>query len=222
LRRTPAIQLGSAFAAYDATDFTLADSVLTHLGNCAAQFPHNTALHLGNASRAAVVGVRFDMGCQSVAVMSSSRVFIADCAFNEVDTYPGVHSSNGGFEFAIQVRATCPPCSPLVLLAPRPRTPGGVRLLHAVSFLASLRATLQEPPHVAELHYFGNNSYEGNARAFNRWESFTSDGGADSFYNETALSQTLRPDGTATLELAGALAQSEFFCALRFVLCDGG
>lgn len=81
---------------------------------------------------------------------------------------------------------------------------------------------MQEPPHVAELHYFGNNTYEGNARAFNRWESFTSDGGADSFYNETALAQTPHPDGTATLELAGSLSQSEFYCAsLCAPLCPG-
>jgi len=68
-----------------------------------------------------------------------------------------------------------------------------------------------DAPHVSEHHYFGNNSYVGNPLAFSRWDSFTTDGGADSFYNSTVVSQAPNADGTATLQLAGPVTVSVFF-----------
>lgn len=68
-----------------------------------------------------------------------------------------------------------------------------------------------DPPHVAEHYYWGNNSYTSNPRSAERWESFTTDGGADSVYNDTVLSQVANPDGTATLTLASPVLLSVFF-----------
>jgi hypothetical protein len=170
LRRTPAIQIGNAFAAYGATDFSLVDSHISHAGSCSAQWPHNTAIHITNATNGELRGITVDMACQSFAIESSSRIFVADSSFTEVDVWPGVGSSNGGTEFS----------------------------------------TI-DPPHVSEMHYLGNCTYNGNPGAYERWESFTTDGGADSFYNSTVVGQTVNSDGTATLALAGAVTQSVFF-----------
>ena len=56
-----------------------------------------------------------------------------------------------------------------------------------------------------------NCSYTGNVKAAERWESFTTDGGADAFYNETVAAQVANPDGTATLTLASPVLVSEFY-----------
>jgi hypothetical protein len=68
-----------------------------------------------------------------------------------------------------------------------------------------------DPPHVSELQYMGNCSYHGRWDAFERWESLTTDGGADAFYNETALTQQVNGDGTATIVLASQVFTSVFF-----------
>jgi hypothetical protein len=170
LRFTPAIQLGNAFAAYGAVDFALLDSYVGHFGSCSAQWPHNCALHISNSTNGELRGNVVQMGCQSMAIESSGRIFLADNAFEEVDVWPGVGSSNGGYEWS----------------------------------------TI-DPPHVSELQYMGNSSYAGNMNAYERWESFTTDGGADSFYNSTVLGQVAHPDGTASLTLAGPVQESVFF-----------
>lgn len=172
LRRTPAIQLGNSFAVYNSSDFSLVDSYVSHKGSCSAQWPRNGVLHVSGSVNGEIVNTTFDMGCQSGAVESSSRIFMADNVFNEVRVWDGtdIGSSNGGFEWS----------------------------------------TI-DPPHVSELQYLGNCSYTGAWDAFERWESFTTDGGADSFYNSTVMSQTANPDGTATLMLAGAIDVSVFF-----------
>jgi len=170
LRRTPAIQLGNAFAAYGAYNFALIDSYVGHYGSCSAQWPHNCAIHITNSTNGELRGNVVQMGCQSIAIESSNRIALIDNSFVEVDVWPGIGSSNGGFEWS----------------------------------------TI-DPPHVSELQYMGNCSYQGNQNAFERWESFTTDGGADSFYNSTVLSQVSNPDGTATLTLAGSVTPSVFY-----------
>lgn len=172
LRRTPAIQLGNAFAVYNASDFSLVDSYVSHKGSCSAQWPRNCAFHVSGSANGEIVNTIFDMGCQSGSVESSSRIFMADNSFNEVRVWDGtqIGSSNGGFEWS----------------------------------------TI-DPPHVSELQYMGNCTYKGAWDAYERWESFTTDGGADSFYNSTIASQTVNPDGTATLVLTGAVDVSVFF-----------
>lgn len=172
LRMSPQAQLGNAFAAYGAADFSLTDSFVGHWGSCSSQWPHNTVMHVTNSSNGEIRGNRFEMGCQAYAVESSNRMFIADNFFEEVPVWTGtgIGSSNGGAEWS----------------------------------------TI-DPPHVSELQYMGNCSYLGRYDAFERWESFTTDGGADCFYNETALSQVVNPDGTATVELASEVLTSVFF-----------
>jgi len=172
LRATPAIQIGNAFAAYGAFDFSLVDSFISHRGSCSAQWPHNCAAHITNSSNGEIRGVVMEMGCQAYAIESSSRMYIADTEFVETNVWTGtdVQSSNGGVEFS----------------------------------------TI-DPPHVSELHYMANCSYTGNVKAAERWESFTTDGGADAFYNETVAAQVANPDGTATLTLASPVLMSEFY-----------
>jgi len=172
LRMSPQAQLGNAFSAYGASDFSLTDSFLGHWGSCSAQWPHNTIMHITNSSNGEIAGNVFEMGCQAAAIESSARMFLADNAFREVPVWggTGIGSSNGGFEWS----------------------------------------TI-DPPHVSEWQYMGNSTYVGRWDAFERWESFTTDGGADAFYNETALSQEANPDGTATLVLASPVFQSVFF-----------
>lgn len=172
LRRTPAIQLGNAFAAYNSSGFSLVDSYISHKGSCSAQWPRNGALHVSGSTNGEIFNSTFDMGCQSGSVESSSHIFMADNTFNEVRVWDGTNigSSNGGFEWS----------------------------------------TI-DPPHVSELQYMGNCSYIGAWDAYERWESFTTDGGADSFYNSTVTSQSVNPDGTATLGLAGVINISVFF-----------
>lgn len=173
LRMSPQAQLGNAFAVYGAADFSLTDSFVGHWGSCSSQWPHNTIMHITNSSNGEIRGNRFDMGCQAYAVESSSRIFIADNAFEEVPVWggaAGIGSSNGGAEWS----------------------------------------TI-DPPHVSELQYMGNCTYLGRYDAFERWESFTTDGGADAFYNDTALSQSENPDGTATVVLASEVFESVFF-----------
>lgn len=58
-----------------------------------------------------------------------------------------------------------------------------------------------DAPHVSELYYYGNNSYVGNVGALERWESFTTDGGADSFYNMSIAGAVVWPNGSSTLQL---------------------
>jgi len=68
-----------------------------------------------------------------------------------------------------------------------------------------------DPPPVSQLHYMGNISYTGNPASAERWESFTTDGGADCVYNDTVLGQQANPDGSATLTLASPVYPSVFF-----------
>ena len=170
LRLFPGVQIGNAFAAYSSVDFSLVDSYVSHKGNCAAQWPHNCIYHITNSSNGEVRGVEFDMGCQSAAHESSSRIFLADNVYTETQSWEGQRSTTGGFEFSNI-----------------------------------------DPPHVSELHYMGNISYTGNPLSAERWESFTTDGGADSVYNDTVLAQVANPDGTATLTLAAPVFASVFF-----------
>ena len=172
LRMTPQIQLGNAFAVYGASDFALVDSYIGHWGSCSSQWPHNCAMHITNSSNGEVRGNVFDMGCQAMAVESSSRMFFSDNVYSEVSVWTGtpIGSSNGGHEWS----------------------------------------TI-DPPHVSEMQYMGNCTYTGRYDAYVRWESFTTDGGADAFYNETALSQVANADGTATIVLASQVFESVFF-----------
>ena len=100
LRRTPAIQLGNAVAVYNSSGWALVDSFVSHKGSCSAQWPRNAAIHVSGSADGEVRGTTFDMGCQSAGIESSARIFLADNAFREVNVWPGVGSSNGGFEMS--------------------------------------------------------------------------------------------------------------------------
>ena len=91
----PGIQIGNALSLLGAAYVALVDVSVTHVGNCAAQWPHNQALYVSNSTDVLVRGCAFANGCPGWSVSAAQRVHISDCAFvslGDVSQGQGVNS----------------------------------------------------------------------------------------------------------------------------------
>ena len=166
----------------------------------------------GSSARIARVNISFDLRLFPGVQIGNAFAAYSSADFSLVDSYVShkgncaaqwphncimhvTNATNGevrGVEFDMGCQATAVESSSRMFMADNtfketevwsgvPSTTGGSEF-----------STI-DPPHVAEHYYWGNNSYTGNPASAERWESFTTDGGADCVYNDTVLAQVANP-----------------------------
>ena len=91
----PGIQIGSALSLSGTGTFSLTDSNLTHLGNCASQWPHNTAVYCSGSADVMLLRNVYSNGCPGYAISSCTRVHIADSTFRSVGDVSQGQGFNG-------------------------------------------------------------------------------------------------------------------------------